>query len=167
MSDNRPGNSKKRKFPSLVVLIPSVLVLLFLSWVVYFIIDFGNGFETRIHKGEDARPYMVNFFNGVPLPESAENFYFMGGGFQDPFYEAAMNLPPDDAWSFIARFTGKKKSDFSPLKDKEGFSGEDSEAWNVSEMKSPLICRDKGEESLFLMIYDEETGRFLASYTTW
>ncbi len=167
MSDCESGNSKKRKLPSLAVIIPTVIVLLFFSWVVYFIIDFGNGFGPQVHKGEDARPYIVNFFNCIPLPESAGNLYFRGEGFQDEFYEIAMSLPPDDAWSFIAGFTGKKKSDFSPMENKEVDSAEAPKELSVSEMKAPLIFRKKGEESILTIIYDEGTGRFLAFFSTW
>jgi len=167
MTDSTDVKLKKRRFPSLVVAVPTIIVILFLSWVVYFIIDFGNGFGPQVYKGEKARPYMTGFFNNIPLPGSAGNFYYRGEGFQDEFYEVAMSIPPDDAWSFIARFAGKKKADFSPLKDKEVFSGEDAAEWNVSELKAPLIFRKKGEESIFNIIYDEETERLLASFSTW
>jgi hypothetical protein len=34
-------------------------------------------------------------------------------------------------------------------------------------MKAPLIFRKKGGESVFFIIYDEETERLLASFSSW
>ena len=167
MSDNRADDSKKRQFPSLAVLIPSVLVLLYLSWVVYFIIDFGNSmFEPQEIKGNEERSLVEGFF-GNPLPESAGNFYYRDESFQDVFVNVGMDLHPEDAWKFIELYTGKRKKDFSVLKEGDGSSFEVPGFWSTSEMQSPLVFSKMTEDTARCIIYDEATGRLLVSFSSW
>ena len=167
MTDGEAGKSKKRKFPSLAVLIPTVLVLLFFAWVVYFIIDFGNGmFNPQEITGNEARSRIEGFF-GTPLPGSAGNFYYREEGFQDSFLNVGMDLPREDAWKFIEMYSGKKKKDFSALNGNDSFSLNIPGFWSTSEMKSPLMFSKTTGETSRCIIYDEETGRLLVSLSSW
>jgi len=158
--------STGKKIPPLKVLIPTIIVVLFISWVVYFTIDFGRGFEPQVFTGEDARAGVQNFFI-IPVPQSADRFYYRHEGFQDDFYNVGMNIPAKDAWPFLIQYTGRKKTAFKAMKDKDSFGFKDPGLWDISEMKSPLIYNIKGKDSILNIIYDEETGRLLVSVSSW
>ncbi len=139
-----------------------------LIFTIHFCYDFGRGFEPQVFRGEEARHSLEGFFS-MKLPPSARDLYYNEEGFMDSISNVGITIPPDEAWPFIKKYTGKSRKDFRPLKNTYSSSGiENEKLWDLKSMKKPLYYRRvRGEntnaKTVTSVYYDEVTGRLLVA----